>query len=94
MRLNALEGWVLPGMGETTGAKCKRFPHDQTVGIWQEMCGANSGSKAPSNAKAQQQIRCRQTFKLGSMAHACNPRYSGGRNQEECGLKPARVNRS
>jgi hypothetical protein len=26
------------------------------------------------------------------MAHAYNPSYSGGRNQEDCGLKPARAN--
>jgi hypothetical protein len=25
------------------------------------------------------------------VAHACNPIYSGGRNQEDFGLKPARV---
>jgi hypothetical protein len=24
--------------------------------------------------------------------HACNPSYSGGRDQEDCGLKPARAN--
>jgi hypothetical protein len=23
------------------------------------------------------------------VAHACNPRYSGGRDQEDCDLKPA-----
>jgi hypothetical protein len=27
-------------------------------------------------------------------AHACNPSYSGGRDQEDCGSKPARANRS
>jgi hypothetical protein len=26
------------------------------------------------------------------MAHACNPSYSGGRNQEDCGLKLALAN--
>jgi hypothetical protein len=26
------------------------------------------------------------------VAHACNPSYSGGRDQEDCGLKPARAN--
>jgi hypothetical protein len=26
------------------------------------------------------------------MAHACNPSYSGGRDQEDCGLKPAWAN--
>jgi hypothetical protein len=26
------------------------------------------------------------------VAHACNPSYSGGRNQEDCGLKPAQAN--
>jgi hypothetical protein len=25
-------------------------------------------------------------------AHACNPSYSGGRHQEDCGLKPAQAN--
>jgi hypothetical protein len=27
-----------------------------------------------------------------SVAHACNPRYSGGRDQEDCGSKPAQAN--
>jgi hypothetical protein len=26
------------------------------------------------------------------VVHACNPSYSGGRDQEDCGLKPARAN--
>jgi hypothetical protein len=28
------------------------------------------------------------------VAHACNPSYSGGRDQEDCSLKPARTNSS
>jgi hypothetical protein len=28
------------------------------------------------------------------VAHTCNPRYSGGRDQEDHGLKPARANSS
>jgi hypothetical protein len=28
------------------------------------------------------------------MAHACNPSYSGGRDQEDNGSKPAQANRS
>jgi hypothetical protein len=28
----------------------------------------------------------------GLLAHACNPRYSGGRDQEDCGLNPAGTN--
>jgi hypothetical protein len=28
------------------------------------------------------------------VAHACNPSYSGGRDQEECSLKPAWANSS
>jgi hypothetical protein len=28
------------------------------------------------------------------MAHACNPNYSGGRDQEDCGSKPALANSS
>jgi hypothetical protein len=31
---------------------------------------------------------------LGSEAHACNPSYSGGRNQEDHGSKPAQANSS
>jgi hypothetical protein len=27
-----------------------------------------------------------------SVAHACNPNYSGGRDQEDCGSKPAWAN--
>jgi hypothetical protein len=26
------------------------------------------------------------------VAHACNPSYSGGRDQEDCSLKPAQEN--
>jgi hypothetical protein len=29
-----------------------------------------------------------------SVAHACNPSYSGGRDQEDCGSKPALANSS
>jgi hypothetical protein len=28
------------------------------------------------------------------VAHACNPSYSGGRDQEDCGLKPVQANSS
>jgi hypothetical protein len=28
------------------------------------------------------------------VAHACNPRYSGGRDQEDCSSKPAQANSS
>jgi hypothetical protein len=28
------------------------------------------------------------------VAHACNPRYSGGRDKEDCGWKPAGANSS
>jgi hypothetical protein len=28
------------------------------------------------------------------VAHACNPSYSGGRDKEDCGSKPAQVNSS
>jgi hypothetical protein len=28
------------------------------------------------------------------VAHACNPSYSGGRDQEDCGLKPDWANSS
>jgi hypothetical protein len=28
------------------------------------------------------------------VAHACNPSYSGGRDQEDTGLKPAQANSS
>jgi hypothetical protein len=27
------------------------------------------------------------------VAHACNPSYSGGGDQEDCGLKPVQANR-
>jgi hypothetical protein len=33
-------------------------------------------------------------MELVTMAHACNPSYSGGRDQGDCGLKPARANSS
>jgi hypothetical protein len=29
-----------------------------------------------------------------SVAQACNPSYSGGRDQEDCSLKPAQANSS
>jgi hypothetical protein len=31
---------------------------------------------------------------LTQVAHTCNPSYSGGRDQEDGGLKPARANSS
>jgi hypothetical protein len=31
---------------------------------------------------------------LGAVAHACNPSYSGGRDQEARGSKPAQANNS
>jgi hypothetical protein len=31
---------------------------------------------------------------LALVAHACNPSYSGGRDQEDCDLKPAQENSS
>jgi hypothetical protein len=31
---------------------------------------------------------------LDTMGHACNPSYSGGRDQENHGLKPARASSS
>jgi hypothetical protein len=38
------------------------------------------------------QIKTKQ--KLLLVAHACNPSYSGGRDQEDCSLKPAWANSS
>jgi hypothetical protein len=35
-----------------------------------------------------------RTYYLALVAHACDPSYSGGRDQEDCGLKPAWANRS
>jgi hypothetical protein len=34
------------------------------------------------------------SLKLGASAHACNPSYSGGKNQEDYGSKPAQTNSS
>jgi hypothetical protein len=34
------------------------------------------------------------TFSRVLVAHACNPSYSGGRDQEDQGLKPAQANSS
>jgi hypothetical protein len=30
----------------------------------------------------------------GPVAHTCNPSYSGGRDEEDCGSKPAQANSS
>jgi hypothetical protein len=35
----------------------------------------------------------KRTFRPGAVAHACNPTNSGGRDQEDCGSKPAQANR-
>jgi hypothetical protein len=35
-----------------------------------------------------------QIYCWAQMAHACNPSYSGGRDQENCSLKPAQANSS
>jgi hypothetical protein len=32
--------------------------------------------------------RKKELFSRAPVAHACNPSYSGGRDQEDCGLKP------
>jgi hypothetical protein len=37
-------------------------------------------------------IKNKREDKLGAAAHACNPSYSGGRDQEDQGLKPAQAN--
>jgi hypothetical protein len=34
----------------------------------------------------------KKLFKLAPVAHACNPSYSGGRDQEDRGSKPAQAN--
>jgi hypothetical protein len=33
-----------------------------------------------------------RSFESGLMAHACNPSYTGGRDQENCSLRPAQAN--
>jgi hypothetical protein len=36
--------------------------------------------------------RGRKSQARGLVTHSCNPSYSGGRDQEDCGSKPARGN--
>jgi hypothetical protein len=35
-----------------------------------------------------------KSYELGTVAHACNPSYSGDRDQQDHGLKPAWTNSS
>jgi hypothetical protein len=37
-------------------------------------------------------VQSRSYCKPGAIAHTCNPSYSGGRDQEDYGLKPAQAN--
>jgi hypothetical protein len=39
--------------------------------------------------KTNKQAKKKKNFSRAPAAHACNPSYSGGRDQEDCGLKPA-----
>jgi hypothetical protein len=41
-----------------------------------------------------QQALSRIGFNQAPLAHTCNPSYSGGRNQEDHGSKPAQANSS
>jgi hypothetical protein len=44
-------------------------------------------SSSPGTAKKKERSQ-------GPVSHACNPGYSGGRDQEDQVLKPAQANRS
>jgi hypothetical protein len=42
--------------------------------------------------KSKEQLRILGTkASLALVAHACNPSYSGGRDQQDCSLKPAQA---
>jgi hypothetical protein len=53
-------------------------------------------SSNPSAAKKKKMLYIREkyTFNWEPVAHVCNPSYSGGRDQEDCGLKSAQANSS
>jgi hypothetical protein len=39
-------------------------------------------------------MQIKMFFELATVAHDCNPSYSGGRDQEDCSSKPAQANSS
>jgi hypothetical protein len=45
--------------------------------------------KAEINTFFPQFVVLRLPFRSGAVVHSCNPRYFGGRDQEDYGLKPA-----
>jgi hypothetical protein len=56
----------------------------------EELMGVNKGDNFPTGSE---EIKKPIGFWV-SMAHACNPSYSGGRDQEDCGMKPTQANSS
>jgi hypothetical protein len=53
---------------------------------------ASTVSKKQSENERKKEGRKERRVSLVLVAHACNPSYSGGRDQEDHGLKPARAN--
>jgi hypothetical protein len=46
-------------------------------------------SRLRALALLKAEIKFNKQYSGAPVAHACNPSYSGGRNQEDCSLKPA-----
>jgi hypothetical protein len=48
----------------------------------------------PEQPRLHRETVSKREERLGTVAHTCNPSYSGGRDQEDHGSKPAWVNSS
>jgi hypothetical protein len=49
-------------------------------------------SRLRALALLKAEIKFNKQYSGAPVAHACNPSYSGGRNQEDCSLKPTGAN--
>jgi hypothetical protein len=73
---------------------------DSTTGLYHDkliMCGLPSKYEAlSSNPRTAKKVKMHSKKRKESalVAHACNPSYSGGRDQEDLGSKPAQANSS
>jgi hypothetical protein len=61
---------------------------------WSQQLHLGSGFWSPPFIKSYHVSKVRNLLGVASLTHACNPSYSGGRDQEDRSSKPARANSS